>query len=54
MVDDANPSGGTCCYDAIDKGIDNLLQVLLKIFTIFQLKLRYPNIILRIIALTDG
>ena len=44
LVDDVNPSGCTKLYDAIDQAVNNLIE----------LKQKYPNIILRIIALTDG
>ncbi|CAD8150339.1 unnamed protein product [Paramecium octaurelia] len=44
LVDDANPGGSTKCYDAIDYAINKLLEV----------KQKYPDIVLRILALTDG
>nr|BAA09092.1 ubiquitin-conjugating enzyme [Paramecium tetraurelia] len=44
LVDDASPRGGTKCYDAIAYAIEQLKEI----------KKKYPNIILRIIALTDG
>ncbi|CAD8063375.1 unnamed protein product [Paramecium primaurelia] len=44
LVDDASPGGGTKCYDAIGYAIEQLKEI----------KKKYPNIILRIIALTDG
>ncbi|CAD8083491.1 unnamed protein product [Paramecium sonneborni] len=44
LVDDASPGTGTKCYDAIGYAIDQLKEI----------KKKYPNIILRIIALTDG
>ncbi|KAL4472088.1 hypothetical protein ABPG72_001086 [Tetrahymena utriculariae] len=44
LVDDANPRGSTRLYDALMEGINSLLQI----------KKKYPNIILRLIAMTDG
>ncbi len=44
LVDDSNPGGGTKCYDAIMYSIGSLIEI----------KKKYPNIISRIIALTDG
>ncbi len=44
LVDSANSSGGTALYDALNLAIENLIQI----------KSKYPDIILRIIALTDG
>lgn len=44
LVDGVNAHGGTKCFDAIDYAINQLIEI----------KKKYPNIILRIIALTDG
>lgn len=44
LVDDANPRGSTRLYDALMEGINSLLLI----------KKKYPNIILRMIAMTDG
>ena len=44
LVDGANAGGGTKCYDALVCAVDSLMQV----------KKKYPKIVLRIIALTDG
>jgi hypothetical protein len=44
LVDGANPGGGTKCFDAVYYAIGSLLEI----------KKKYPNIIMRIIALTDG
>lgn len=44
LVDDANPRGSTRLYDSLMEGINSLLTI----------KKRYPNIILRLIAMTDG
>jgi Mg-chelatase subunit ChlD len=44
LVDGANPSGSTRLYDAIMEGIKSLKAI----------KTKYPKIILRMIALTDG
>jgi ubiquitin-conjugating enzyme E2 D/E len=44
LVDGANPGGSTKCYDALVYAVEKLIEV----------KKKYPNIIGRIIALTDG
>jgi len=44
LVDDVKAAGCTKLYDAIAQSIINLLEI----------KKKYPKIILRIIALTDG
>lgn len=44
MVDSANPGGQTKLFDALQAAVDDLLEI----------KKTYPNIILRMIALTDG
>ena len=44
LVDSSNPGGGTALYDCMDIAINSLLEV----------KKKYPDIILRIIALSDG
>ena len=44
LVDSSGASGGTACYDAIRFAIESLKEI----------KLKYPNAVLRIIALTDG
>lgn len=44
LVDNVGASGGTACYDAIKYAIESLKEI----------KLKYPNAVLRIIALTDG
>ena len=44
MVDSCDPKGQTKLYDCMDKAIKSLLT----------LKKKYPDIILRIIALSDG
>jgi Mg-chelatase subunit ChlD len=44
LVDGATPKGSTRLYDAIVEGINSLIQI----------RTKYPNIILRMIALTDG
>jgi ubiquitin-conjugating enzyme E2 D/E len=44
LVDSANASGSTRLYDCMQTAVESLLEI----------KKKYPNIILRIIALTDG
>lgn len=44
LVDSVNPSGSTALYDCLNTAIDSLLEI----------QKKYPKIILRIIALTDG
>lgn len=44
LVDNCDPGGSTKLYDCMDVAIQDLLE----------LKKKYPNIILRMIALTDG
>lgn len=44
LVDNVNTGGSTRLYDALKQAVENLVQ----------LKQKYPNIIPRIIALTDG
>ena len=44
LVDDVEASGSTKLYDSIFRAIENLMEI----------KKKYPKIILRIIALTDG
>ena len=44
LIDDAVPTGSTKLYDALMEGIRSLLEI----------KKKYPDIILRIIAMTDG
>lgn len=44
LVDGAQPRGSTRLYDALVEGINSLIQI----------KAKYPNILLRMIALTDG
>jgi len=44
LVDDASAGGGTSIYDALDEGVNSLLEF----------RKKHPSTILRIIALTDG
>lgn len=44
LVDDANPGGGTKLFNCLQEAIESLLEI----------KKKYPNIMLRLIALTDG
>lgn len=44
LVANAKPRGSTLLFDAISSASDNLIK----------LKNKYPNVILRILALTDG
>ena len=44
LVANAKPRGGTLLFDAISSASDSLIK----------LKNKYPNVILRILALTDG
>lgn len=44
LVDGVNTGGSTALYDALKVAVTNLIAI----------KVKYPNIIPRIIALTDG
>lgn len=44
MVDSCSPGSATRLYDSVQIAIDKLLTI----------KKKYPNIILRIIAMSDG
>jgi len=44
LVDDASAGGGTSVYDALNEGVNSLLEF----------RKKNPSTILRIIALTDG
>jgi ubiquitin-conjugating enzyme E2 D/E len=44
LVDGCKAGGGTSCYDALQYAVMSLIEI----------KKKYPNIIPRIIALTDG
>jgi ubiquitin-conjugating enzyme E2 D/E len=43
-IDKAKPEGGTALFDCLDLAINSLVEI----------KKQHPDIILRIIALTDG
>ncbi len=44
LVDSINPSGSTALYDCMNEAIDSLINI----------KKKYPQIIPRIIAMSDG